>query len=306
MSVAGLSHLTDLQVFCRVAELGRFAAAAEQLELPASSVSRAVQRLEARLGASLLTRTTRRVALTEDGALLFREAREALQQIADAELVVGGADARPVGRLKIAVPTTYGPLKVLPRLPAFAARHPGLSFEIHVTNREIDVVEEGFDLVVRLGQQPASALLSRTLEQGTIGVFAAPSYLAAAPPLGDPLDLDRHNCIGFVYPGLARRMDWEFLVEGRHHRRPPGPGPLIISDPMGMVALALAGGGLIQTGHYVVAEHLAAGRLVEVLVPFAGVRRAIVALYPANRRSSAKVRAFIELMTGGTEAARRT
>jgi DNA-binding transcriptional LysR family regulator len=293
MPMTALGHLADLQVFCRVAELGRFAAAAEQLDLPASSVSRAVQRLEARLGASLLTRTTRRVSLTDDGAFFLQQAREALQQIEDAELAVGGANARPVGRLRIAVPTTYGQLRILPRMPAFEAAYPGLTLEIHVTNREIDLIEEDFDVVIRLGQQPASALLSRTLETGTIGVFAAPGYLGDAPPLDDLLDLDRHRCIGFIYPGIAKRMDWEFLVDGRHERRSVSGGTLIVSDPMGMVALALAGGGLIQTGHYVVEEYLAAGRLIEVLKPYAGVGRAIVALFPPNRRHSAKVRAFL-------------
>jgi DNA-binding transcriptional LysR family regulator len=299
MTISTLGHLADLQVFCRVAELGHFASAAELLDLPASSVSRAVQRLEARLGVNLLTRTTRRVALTEDGAAFFAQAREALQQIADAELSVGGANARPVGKLRIAVPTTYGPLRILPRIPAFEAAYPDLTLEIHVTNREIDLVEEGFDIVVRLGQQPSSGLLSRALLVGDLGVFASPDYLAAAPPLDDLLDLDRHRCIGFIYPGSGRRMDWEFLVDGQHEKRAPGQGPVIVSDPMGMVALALAGGGLIQTGRYVVEEHLASGRLVETLKPFAGAKRAVIALYPPNRRGSARVKAFLSFFGSG-------
>ncbi len=292
MAITSLGRLADLQVFCRVADLGQFAAAAEQLNLPPSSVSRAVQRLEARLGANLFTRTTRRVTLTDDGVFLFQQAREALQQIENAELVVAGANAKPVGRLRIAVPTTYGQLKILPQIPAFEQKYPELALEVHVTNREIDVIDEGFDLVIRLGQQPSSALISRVLENGTIGTFAAPGYLERAPPLNDLLDLDGHRCIGFVYPGSNRRMDWEFVVNGRHERRATANGAVIVSDPMGMVALAVAGGGLIQTGHYVIEDHMSAGRLVEVLKPFAGVRRAITALYPPNRRSSAKLRAF--------------
>jgi DNA-binding transcriptional LysR family regulator len=298
MSLTSLGHLADLQVFCRVAELGRFAAAAEQLSLPASSVSRAVQRLEARLGANLFTRTTRRVALTDDGSFFFQQAREALQQIENAEHVVGGANAKITGRLRIAVPTTYGQIRVLPRVPAFEALYPDLAMEIHVTNREIDLVEEGFDLVIRLGQQPASALISRTLETGTIGTFASPSYLENSPPLHDLADLEHHRCIGFIYPGMPRRMEWEFLVDGQHVSRATANGALIVSDPIGMVTLALAGGGVIQTGHYVVEDHLQAGRLVEVLTPFAGAKRSIIALYPANRRSSAKLRAFLAFFGG--------
>jgi DNA-binding transcriptional LysR family regulator len=292
-----IGHLADLEVFCRAAELGRFAAAADQLNLPASSVSRAIQRLEARLGATLFMRTTRRVSLTEDGAFFFQQAREALQQIENAELAVGGANMKPVGRLRIALPTTYGPLKILPRVPEFESMYPGVTLEIHVTNRDIDVIDDGFDVVIRIGPQPSSSLLSRTLIDGTIGTFAAPNYLRRAPPLDDLLDLDSHRCIGFIYPGNNRRMDWEFIVDGRHERRVTAGGATIVSDPMGLVALALAGGGLMQTGHYVIAEHLDSGRLVEVLKPYSGVKRSIIALYPPNRRSSAKVRAFLNFFS---------
>jgi DNA-binding transcriptional LysR family regulator len=287
-------HLADIAVFSRSAELGQFAAAAEQLRLPPSSVSRAIQRLEARLGASLFTRTTRRVALTETGAVFFQQVRQALQQIEDAEIAAGGAEARPVGRFRLAVPTTYGHVRILPRLPDFQRRNPGLQLEVHVTNRVIDLVEENFDVVIRLGQQPSSGLIARTLENLPIGTFAAPSYLEARGEPTEPSDLARHVCIGFVYPGSPEPLEWEFMAAGRHHRIAAANGPTIVHDPMGMVTLAVAGGGLIQTGRYVVAEHLAAGRLVEVLESFAGVTRPIVALYPPNRRHSAKLRAFFD------------
>jgi DNA-binding transcriptional LysR family regulator len=282
----------DIEVFCRAAEFGRFAAAAEALGLPPSSVSRAIQRLEARLGVPLFTRTTRRVVLTEDGAMFFQAAREGLQQVEDAEHAVGSVAGRPVGRFRIAVPTTYGAARILPRMPAFARQNPGLDMEIHITNRAVDVVEENFDLVVRLGVQAPSALVQHTLETLPIGTFAAPSYLAERGVPGALDDLARHVCIGFVYPGSGQVLDFEFLDRGRPQRRPPGRGPTIVHDPLGMVALGLAGGGLFQTGHYVVQEHLDAGRLVEVLAAHAGVRRPIVALFPANRRLSPKVRAF--------------
>ena len=290
------SPLNDIEVFCRAAELGRFAAAAEALRLPPSSVSRAIARLEARLGTPLFTRTTRRITLTEPGAALFQAARVALQQIADAELAVGGAAARPVGLLRVAAPTTYGNLRVLPLLPEFHRRYPELRLEIHVTNRVIDLVEEDFDLVIRLGPQPPSALVSRTLDRGLIGTYAAPAYLAERPQPRSLDELADHVCVGFIYPGSPQPMPWEFLHEGRHLREPRANGPVIAYDPMGLVALAVAGGGLIQTGRYVVVEHLAAGRLVEVLTEFAGVRRPIVALFPANRRLSAETSRFSRLL----------
>ncbi len=303
MRIVSLGHLADLEVFCRAAELGRFAAAAEQLALPPSSVSRAIQRLESRLGVALFTRTTRKVALTEDGAFFFREARQALQQIEDAELSIGGAHRRATGKMRIAVPTSYGHVRILPRLPAFQAQHPHLDLEIHVTNRDFDVVEDGFDLAIRLGQQPASSLVSRTLENGRIGVFASPGYLSHASALESLSDLARHRCIGFVYPGLSRSpLPWEFLVAGEAKRIGAANGTTIISDPLGLITLALAGGGLIQTGCYLVEEHVAAGRLVEVLACFAGITRPIVALYPANRRGSAKLRAFLDYFAAAPQS----
>jgi DNA-binding transcriptional LysR family regulator len=299
MRIVSFGHLADLEVFCRAAELGHFAAAAEQLALPPSSVSRAIQRLESRLGVALFTRTTRKVALTEEGAFFFREARQALQQIEDAEFSVGGAHRRAVGKMRIAVPTSYGHVRILPRVPAFLALHPYLELEIHVTNRDFDVVEDGFDLAIRLGQQPASSLISRTIEHGRIGIFASPSYLAHAPPLGTLADLVRHRCIGFVYPGVRLAMEWEFLAEGAHTKVVAANSTIIVSDPIGLVTLALADGGLIQTGHYLVEDYLRSGKLVEVLTPWAGVTRPIVALYPANRRGSAKLRAFVDFFTPG-------
>ncbi len=303
MRIVSFGHLADLEIFCRAAETGRFAAAAEQLALPPSSVSRAIQRLEARLGVTLFTRTTRKVALTEEGAFFFREARQALQQIEDAELSVGGAHRRATGLMRIAVPTSYGHVRILPRIPAFQALHPHLGLEIHVTNRDLDVVEDGYDLAIRLGNQPSSALISRTLENGRIGVFASPGYLAHAPALDSLEDLARHRCIGFVYPSLGRSpLPWEFLVDGELKRISAPNGATIVSDPLGLVTLALADGGLMQTGHYLVAEHLASGRLVEVLGFFAGVTRPIVALYPSNRRGSAKLRAFLDFFDGALKS----
>jgi DNA-binding transcriptional LysR family regulator len=286
--------LADIQVFCRVAELGGFARAAEALLLTSSAVTKAVQRLETRLGTSLLIRTTRRVTLTEEGAVLFQHCRAALQSIEEATLAVGGTRGRAVGRLRVALPTTYGQKRIFPRLPGFQAQHPGLELELHVTNRVIDLVEEGFDLVVQLGQPPVSSLIQKVLEHASIGVFAAPSYLAERPALRHPRDLAAHVAIGFVLNGAVQPLDFTFVEDGRTQLVRPPPGPVVVHDPMGMVALGIAGGGLFQTGHYVVAEELAQGRLVEVLVAHGGATRPVVATYPPNRRLSAKVRAFLD------------
>jgi DNA-binding transcriptional LysR family regulator len=135
------------------------------------------------------------------------------------------------------------------------------------------------------------------LEAAPIGVFAAPSYLAGRPALRHPRDIAAHVTIGFVLSGAITPLDFVFQEEGQPLRLPAPPGPVVVHDPMGMVALGLAGGGLFQTGRYVVERELAEGRLVEVLTGFAGVTRPVVALYPPNRRLSAKVRAFLDFFS---------
>ncbi|WP_376099617.1 LysR family transcriptional regulator [Roseomonas sp. CCTCC AB2023176] len=289
----GPQALSDVEVFCRVADLGGFSRAAGAMGLAPSVVSRSVARLEARLGTPLFTRTTRRVTLTQEGAVYFQGCREALASIEEAGQAVSGAAGQVAGRLRIAVPTTYGNVRILPRLPAFMARHPAVMPEVHVTNRVIDLVEEGFDLVIRIGEQPPSSLIQRVLETLPIGVFAAPAYLAAHGMPAVPEDIARHRCIGFLWPGVPRAFDFLFRCDGKPLAIAPPPGPVIAHDPMGMVALGLAGGGLFQTGHYVVQEHLDRGTLIEVLADHAGATRSVVALYPPNRRFSARLRAFL-------------
>lgn len=288
------SHFTDIEVFCHAAETRRFAVTADALQLPPSSVSRAIQRLEARLGVPLFTRTTRQVTLTDEGALLHRQARAALQQIEDVEQALIDASGRPKGSFRIALPTTYGNKIVLPAIPTFLASNPDLELEIHVTNRVIDLIEEGFDLVVRLGEQPSSALLSRTLTNGRIGIFAAASYVQARGAPEAPEDIPLHRCVRFVYPGTPQALPFVVIEAGAQRLVEPGPGPTVVGDPMGMISLGLAGAGLFQTGRYLVEDELAKGDLVEVLGDWSGATRPIVAMYPANRRLSAKVRAFMD------------
>jgi DNA-binding transcriptional LysR family regulator len=141
---------------------------------------------------------------------------------------------------------------------------------------------------------PVSSLIQKVLEHASIGVFAAPSYLAGRPALRHPRDLAAHVAIGFVLNGAVQPLDFTFVEDGRTQLVRPPPGPVVVHDPMGMVALGIAGGGLFQTGHYVVAEELAQGRLVEVLVAHGGATRPVVATYPPNRRLSAKLRAFLD------------
>jgi DNA-binding transcriptional LysR family regulator len=157
-------QLGSIEIFCKAAELGHFAATAEFLGVTPAAVSRSVKRLEERLATKLFIRTTRNVRLTDDGRLYFEQCKAALEQIESAERSIAGQQDHAVGTLRISVPSTYGHYRMLPRLPKFMAQHPRLKVEVSVSNRNVDFIEEGFDLAIRLGTPPDSQLVARPLE----------------------------------------------------------------------------------------------------------------------------------------------
>jgi DNA-binding transcriptional LysR family regulator len=298
-------QLGSIAIFCKAAELEGFTEAARALGITAAAVSRSISRLEARLNVRLFTRTTRKIRLTDEGRAYFEECRQALAQIEEAERAIGGEHAEPSGVLRVSVSTTYGHYRVLPLLPKFAARYPKLSVEINLSNRNIDFVEEGYDLAIRLGIPQDSRLVARTLEDATLGTFAAPKYLKKH---GTPKTIEalrQHECLQFVLPSTGRGMSWrfrdpstdtdvEFAFEGRVR---------VHDDVLGCVTLAREGGGLFQIYHFVAKRHVADGELVEILKTFNGRTRPFCALYPQNRHLSPKVRMFVDFLV---EQLRRT
>ncbi|MEC5398672.1 LysR family transcriptional regulator [Uliginosibacterium sp. H1] len=289
-------QLGSIELFCKAAELGSFTAAAEALGVTPAAVSRAIGRIEERLGVRLFVRSTRRMRLTDDGQLYHEQCRQALAQIEEAERAITGHQMVPAGVLRISVPTTYGHSRVMPLLPAFRARYPAVSVEVEVSNRNIDFVEQGFDLAIRLGAPPDSRLVARKLEDASMGVFASPDYLSRH---GEPRTLDelqQHTSAQFVRPSTGRVMPWVFRRDGADIELQLDSPVRVLEDVLGCVSFARAGGGLVQIYHFVVAEQLARGELVEVLKPYAGRSRPFSILYPHNRHLSARVRAFVDFM----------
>jgi DNA-binding transcriptional LysR family regulator len=290
-------QLASIAIFCKAAELEGFTDAARALGITPAAVSRSVSRLEARLNVRLFTRTTRQIRLTDEGRAYFEQCRQALAQIADAERTIGGDHAEPSGVLRVSTSTTYGHYRLMPLLPKFAARHPKLRFEINISNRNIDFVEEGYDVAIRLGIPQDSRLVARKLEDATLGVFAAPKYMEkyGVPKTLD--DLRAHECIQFVLPSSGRGMPWifhnaegveiDFVFEGRIR---------VQDDVLGCVTFARAGGGLFQIYHFVSKPYVANGELIEVLKKFSGRTRPFCALYPQNRHLSPKVRLFVDFL----------
>jgi DNA-binding transcriptional LysR family regulator len=289
-------QLGSIEMFCKAAELQGFTAAALALGVTAAAVSRSVGRLEERLGAKLFTRTTRHMRLTEEGQAYFEQCRQALAQIENAERAINGSQAEPSGVLRVSMPTTFGHHRVLPRLPQFMERYPKIKVEVDLSNRNIDFVEDGYDLAIRGGTHSDSRLVARQLEDASFGIFAAPQYLARRGTPQTPEQLQAHECIVFVLPSTGRYLPWLFrqngqdldlVVEGRVN---------VQGDVLGCLSYAVGGGGLLQTYHFVAQRHLENGSLVEVMQAFGGRSRPFSIMYPHNRHLSAKVRAFVQFL----------
>lgn len=293
---ASSASLGNIDLFCRAAALGSFAAAARTSGVTPSAVSRAIARLEAHLGTSLFVRTTRKLALTDDGALYYAQCQEGLAHIRDAEQTLRNQGREAAGLLRVSLPTTYAHYRVLPRLGEFIARHPRIELELNVANRQIDFVDEGYDLAIRLGEPPDSGLIGRRLEDAALGIYASPAYLAAHPPITSIADLAHHRCLQFILPATNRPMPWRLMEDGQPLELPFTSPVRCSDDVLACVTLAVAGAGLFQTFEFIAAPQLAQGTLVEVLTASRGRSRPFYALIPPQRQGNPRVRAFLDFL----------
>ncbi|WP_068824663.1 LysR family transcriptional regulator [Pseudomonas sp. BMS12] len=294
-------QLGSIELFCLAAELGGFTAAARVAGVTPAAVSRTVARLEERLGVRLFTRTTRHIRLTDGGHEYFEECRQALAQLVEAERRVTGQQLEALGTLRISLPTTYGHHRVLPLLPSFRARHPGVRVEVHLSNRNIDFIEEGFDLAIRARAQPDSGLIARHLEDAALVVVAAPDYLQRA---GLPTRLEHlaeHECVQFELPSSGRPIPWLFHEHGQLREVVTRGGYCCAADVLGGVTLARHGAGLFQAYRFTVQPMLDRGELVEVLQPFAGASRPFTLLYPHARHVPIRVRVFVDFLLAAAQ-----
>jgi DNA-binding transcriptional LysR family regulator len=288
--------LGSIELFCSTAELGSFTAAANVAAVTPAAVSRAVSRLEARLGVRLFVRTTRSLALSDAGREYYEQCRAALNQLVEAERLVTGRQSAPSGVLRISMPTPYGHYRVLPLLPAFSKRYPEVRIEFHLSNRNVDFADEGFDLAIRGRAPEDSTMISRQLEDAELVLVAAPGYLAAA---GTPRSLDelrQHNCIQFALPSNGRNIPWLFRDGGEDIDMSTFGSYACAEDILGAVTLARAGGGVFQTYRFIVGEDIRAGRLVELLPAHGGRSRPFCLIYPHARHVALRVRVFVDFL----------
>jgi len=293
--------LNALNAFIAVARRRSFAAAARDLGVSTSALSQSVRQLEARLGVTLLNRTSRTVAPTDAGQRLLEHAGAAVDQALESLRTVTAKPGEITGRVRLTVPTAAVPLILAPLLPRFAERHPGVEVEVQVENRFVNIVAEGYDAGVRLSEAIERDMVQiRLTEPGRFVVVAAPAYLARRGTPEQPTDLLQHDCIGIR--GSGARYVWE-LERGKKAWRVPVEGPVTTGDPELMRLLAVAGVGLMYAFEPVVADDLRHGRLRIVLEPYAAAVPGFFLYFPSRAQVSPALRAFVdearELAGGG-------
>lgn len=289
-------HLGDVEAFITIIDKGSISAGAVALSTTPSVLSRAMTRLEARLGTQLVRRTTRRLSLTEAGGAYLEQARAAFSMIDDAERAIQGRDGTLGGRIRISVSTTYGHFRLPEKLARFSAVHPDVQVEVSITNRNVDLVAEGFDIAIRLGPLPDSGLVGRKLEDAPLRLVASPAYLERAGMPGSLGDLARHTCLPFIMPSTGRPSDWLFSVDGEEVNWMPQGSLHVFDDVLGVVSLAEAGIGICQTYDFIIRDRIARGSLVEILPEASGRTRPFSVLYVPHRSLSAATRAFIDML----------
>lgn len=283
----------EMRVFAAVVEAGGFTAAAGRLGMSKAAVSRHVAELEERLGVRLLHRTTRRLSSTAEGELFYARCRELLARLDEAEAELGSGSTAAQGVARVNVPLSFGLMHLAPLWPGLLARHPGLELDVTLSDRVVDLVDEGYDLALRIGQLPASSLVSRRLAATRLVACAAPAYLAAHGAPARPAELARHAVIG--YSLFAAGDYWSFTGALREETVKVQPR-MRTNNGDTCRAAALAGQGIILQPSFMIGADLAAGRLVELMPGWRAITLGIYAVYPSRKFLAPKVRAIIDFL----------
>jgi len=288
-----LERLTGLIAFARAGTLGSFTAAARSLSVSPSAVSKSVQRLEQRLGVSLFTRTTRSLTLTAEGRDLHERALRLLRDAEEIEQAAKAARSEPSGTLRVAASLPIGVHVIAPALPGFRRLYPKVSVDLRLNDRMVDLIEEGIDVAVRIGELADSRLLSRRLAPHRLCCFASPAYLAARGTPVHPDGLDGHDTVSLRFQSTGQTLRWPFRIGERLVEVVP-PSGIVVDVSDALVAALAAGGGIGIAATFIAAPYVARGGLIPVLSDFAVERHTITALWPESRRTNPAVRAFLD------------
>jgi DNA-binding transcriptional LysR family regulator len=289
-----MDRLEALRVFSQVVESGSFSGAAAKLGLSATAASRHVADLEAHLQTRLLNRTTRRVSLTESGRSFYERAVQLLADLEEAEQEASRAAVVPRGTIKLTTAVNFGVRHVAPAIAAFLAVHPGVRFDVALSDRVVDLVEEGFDLAVRIGAPGSENLVARKLGETRLVPCASPGYLAARGAPRVPEDLAHHDC--FTYEYVNPRNLWRFRDSQGRERAVRVSGRLHSNNGDLLAEAAAQGAGIVFEPAFIVGPDVRAGRLVPLLQDFSALPMPIYAVYPSRKHLSAKVRLLVDFL----------
>ena len=285
----------DLLIFAMVAELGSFTRAADRLGMPKSTVSRRLAGLEARLGERLLVRTTRRQALSELGEQLLEHARQVAAEVDAVTALSEHRQATPTGRLRVSMPSDFANLLLADTLAAFVALHPAIELELDLSPRRVDLLSEGFDVAVRMGELPDDSLLAaRRLAAFPSGLYAAPAYLAAHGEPERPDDLERHECVRLLGSN-GEPATWT-LSKGDEHWVGVPKGRASANSPELLIRLARAGAGIVAVSDYFALPDVHRGALQRVLPDWCLPSPTAWAVFPGRKLMPAKTRVFIDML----------
>lgn len=290
-SLAGT--LPNLEAFCRTFETGSFSKAAQLSGVTPQATSRSVARLEQALGVTLFRRTTRSLSPTKAAHEYYERCARALSLLADGEKQLSKRAGLAEGQVRISVPTTYGHYRLLPALASFAERYPKIKIDVSVSNQNVNLVQDGFDLAIRRGTIRDRTLVARKLGDFSLGVYASSTYLARAGTPKTLEELAQHECVTFVMPSSGRALRWaftggkSFLPEARYR---------CLHDVLAVIGLCRAGLGLVQVFDFLVEELVQRGELVEVLAQLRGPSRSFSLVYPKPVKPTPAVRALIDFI----------
>jgi DNA-binding transcriptional LysR family regulator len=301
--ILAMDGLGEIGVFVRVVEARGFTRAGKSVGMTASGVSRVMSRLEQRLGARLLERTTRSIGLTAEGEAYYERCTRILRELEDANLALAGVRAAPRGRLRVDAPSVLGRFVIAPAVPRFLEAHPELSLELSLRDHVIDPIAEGIDVVVRMVEPRDSELIAKQVGAMPLVVVGSPRYLARRGRPSAPQDLRRHETIGFLAGGAP--LPWRFRSAGKDATFAPG-GRLHSNSADALRFAAISGMGLAQLLEVFVRDDLARGRLEVVLRDHQPPPRLIHALYTRDKATLPKVRVFLEFLRAALQATRAT
>jgi DNA-binding transcriptional LysR family regulator len=290
-----MDRFQAITAFARVVEAGSFVRAAERLGASVSAVSRQVAELEAHLDSRLLNRTTRRLSLTESGRVFYERCVQLLSDLDEAEQSAGAGAIRPRGTLRLTCGTTFGARHLAPAIAEFMVRYPEMRFDVELSDRATDLVDEGFDAAVRIGAIGSQNLVGRRIGQTQLVCCASPAYLAAHGEPKTPEDLATHACLTYEYSSL--KNVWPFRDKEGRDRSVKVTGPVHANYGRFLTALAVAGAAVVLEPDFLVLPEVRAGRLVPILRRFEAPPGNIYIVYPSRRNLSAKVRAFADFLS---------